>query len=308
MATNRVIPNLIGINGRINHGKDLSAMIILYLTSKYKNEVSFTEFKSLYESGMALEEKLEYKIVKWADKLKDIVCLLLNCTIKDLENRDFKNKVLPEEWWTVKCWYPADPNNKGKTSPQVFTLISVKEFDSRIFDGNDACMWETIKMTPRLLMQLLGTEAGRNIIHPNLWVNTTMSTFMKGKSKWIISDTRFLNEAEVLKEKGGIVVRVERDLARPENEHISETSLDSYNFDKHINNIGDIEDLVLMWDNYLFGAILGKEYKVTDKEGETFTSLAYTDNRDWDPFIFINTEGNIVREEDILTYKLIKND
>lgn len=40
-------------------------------------------------------------------------------------------------------------------------------------------------MTPRLFLQLLGTECGREIIHPNIWVNMLMKdykTFNKGSA------------------------------------------------------------------------------------------------------------------------------
>ena len=61
----------------------------------------------------------------------------------------------------------------------------------------------------------------------------------------IITDVRFLNEANAIKERGGILIKIERDNGT-ESTHISETALDSYDidtFDYTINNNGTLEDL-----------------------------------------------------------------
>ena len=93
---------------------------------------------------------------------------------------------------------------------------------------------EIIQLTPRLLLQLLGTEAGRNIIHPDLWCITLFSDYkmktyypkfrMVSESEtegdlpipnqypnWIITDNRFPNETKRVKKEGGITIKIERD-------------------------------------------------------------------------------------------------
>lgn len=82
---------LIGISGKISSGKDTVGKIIRILTSSphFTNEavLDFLE-KDLYES--------EWQIKKFADKLKDIVCLLINCTREQLEDRSIKSLSLQE--------------------------------------------------------------------------------------------------------------------------------------------------------------------------------------------------------------------
>jgi hypothetical protein len=63
----------------------------------------------------------------------------------------------------------------------------------------------------------------------------------KPNSNWIIPDVRFLNEAEAIKERGGIIIRVDR--GSPANSHKSETILDNYRFDFIISNNGTIDEL-----------------------------------------------------------------
>lgn len=63
----------------------------------------------------------------------------------------------------------------------------------------------------REFIQVLGTDAMRKVIHPNIWVNALFSEFTDD-SKWIITDVRFPNEVEKIKEKGGIIIRIGRPL------------------------------------------------------------------------------------------------
>jgi hypothetical protein len=60
---------------------------------------------------------------------------------------------------------------------------------------------------------------------------------------WIITDTRFPNEADAIKNAGGILIRVERPGVKPINDHPSEVGLDHWTFDYVINNDGDLESL-----------------------------------------------------------------
>lgn len=167
--------NLIGIIGCINSGKDTVGNIIL-------ENVNNT---------------CEWEIKKFADKLKDIVCILLNCTREDLENRVFKETELSEDWWYYKL-----PNDQ---------LISYLDENQ----PNFITKYELIKLSPRKLLQLLGTDCGRNIIHPDIWVSSLFSEYYGKQSNWIITDVRFPNEALKIKKKGGILIKMLRNIDNP---------------------------------------------------------------------------------------------
>jgi len=107
-------------------------------------------------------------------------------------------------------------------------------------------------------------ESQKRIFNEYIWVNALFASWHKDHSvKWIITDLRFENEAEFIKKRGGIVIRVNRDRFSyksdlPESAspiehaekgkelhyHPSETSLDDYEFDYVIDNNGSIEELV----------------------------------------------------------------
>lgn len=108
-------------------------------------------------------------------------------------------------------------------------------------------------MTVRDLLQRLGTDAVREGLHPDAWVNALMADYIcihadrapNGLDcpNWIITDCRFPNEAKAVKRFGGIVVRVNRPGIGPVNDHPSETALDNWNFDAVIENNGTLDDL-----------------------------------------------------------------
>lgn len=99
-------------------------------------------------------------------------------------------------------------------------------------------------MTLREILQRMGTEAVRGCIHDNAWVTSTM-TDLKEDSKWIITDVRFPNEAQSILDKGGYVVRIERESDR-KSDHISETALDGCSdlFTHVINNNSTLDDFI----------------------------------------------------------------
>lgn len=94
-------------------------------------------------------------------------------------------------------------------------------------------------MTVREFLQKLGTGV-RNAIDQEFWVKALFNTYT---DNIIIADVRFPNEVEAIKERGGIVFRIERPGAGAGN-HVSETALDDYHgFDYIIDNVGTLEDL-----------------------------------------------------------------
>jgi len=104
--------------------------------------------------------------------------------------------------------------------------------------------------TPRWILQQFGTEACRDNIDKDIWVK---SAWLRVQEIWkddptrgiVIPDVRFPNEADFVKEKGGFLWRVDRDIPDDENsDHPSETSLDTYErWDQILNNNNDLTHL-----------------------------------------------------------------
>jgi hypothetical protein len=237
---------LIGVSGKMGAGKDLVGEIIQYLTDDYalKDGLTFYENEEIKGRGMDSFQfhASDFEIKKFADILKDIVCMLINCTREQLEDREFKEKELGEEWQISQEYMESGIG--------VFEQIN---WVNRLKNP----------LTPRLLMQLLGTDAGRKILHPNIWVNALFSKFTPLNPElaqsmgnvldytkctfpsWVITDVRFPNEVESIQSRGGIVIRINRGKQITKPQHLSETALDDYgNFDYVIDNNGTIETLI----------------------------------------------------------------
>lgn len=115
---------------------------------------------------------------------------------------------------------------------------------------------EIVPTSVREFLQKLGTDAVRNGLHTNAWVNALMADYTPTQVQWsdgpiggyedgplpswIVTDVRFANEAKAIKDKGGIVIRIDRPGISPVNAHPSETALDDWNFDYKIANASDL--------------------------------------------------------------------
>lgn len=94
--------------------------------------------------------------------------------------------------------------------------------------------------TPRYWMTRLGTEFGRNKIHPDLWVDTEINA-VRHIPFVVFDDVRFMNEANAIRREGGVVIRIQRDGVCQVIDHVSEVRLDNY--DHVICNNGTIKQL-----------------------------------------------------------------
>jgi hypothetical protein len=116
--------------------------------------------------------------------------------------------------------------------------------------------------TPREALQLMGTEAGRDVFHNDIWVISLLNR-VKGKDV-VVTDVRFQNEIKYIQDNGGIVIRVKRgddpkwvnDLEQEKDGqffreqfmkgrgvHISEWDWVGCDFDFTIHNEGTVDDL-----------------------------------------------------------------
>lgn len=239
---------LIGVSGYIGSGKDTVASMIQFLVTKQKDLIPFTfeEFQSWEPSNRRITSNWENR--KFAAKLKQMVSLLTGIPVADLEKESVKNSYLGAEWQVSR-----DQEDKLESTVNRNKLTTP---------------------TVRQLLQQLGTDAVRDKVHPNAWVNGLFADYSPIKyshppinqdnlpiipvyPNWIISDTRFPNEAKAIKDRGGVVVRINRPedykvgvvignkgYVIPNPRHSSETSLDTWEFDYIIDNSGTIEELL----------------------------------------------------------------
>lgn len=91
------------------------------------------------------------------------------------------------------------------------------------------CYWNEKQLTGREVLQIVGTDWFRTMQN-DVWAGATIRRIKKDKPNLaIITDCRFPNEVQAIKNAGGKVLRLSRN---PHNsEHISETILDKDSYD-----------------------------------------------------------------------------
>jgi hypothetical protein len=161
-----------------------------------------------------IDKDSHWEIKKWAGKLKQVAELLTGIPVEKFEDQEFKKTNLGKQW-----------------NDRINNPMSVRDF-----------------------LQKLGTEGLRDGLHTNTWVNALMADYKCVPAdrapngwdcnNWIITDTRFPNEAQAIKDAGGIIIRVTRPGIGPVNDHPSETGLNQWNFDYEIQNDSSLNELI----------------------------------------------------------------
>ena len=255
---------IIGVSGKKGHGKDTVAKIIQGFDIWKRNLALQTEYplSNVFVRAYVLNRVNIYvstwEVKKFASKLKEIVSILTGFTVEALENEEIKNTNLFLSYRLL--------NKKANTFEMFASMEDLVERLNHLRtvyldvysaeEVNDLFVQETISVTPRLLLQSIGTDIVRTI-NPNIWVNKLMNDYISyadaisGTSKikklypnWCITDIRFPNEVKAIKKKDGIVIRINRESAY-NSTHSSETALDDYeDFDYTIDNNNCIDCLI----------------------------------------------------------------
>ena len=95
----------------------------------------------------------------------------------------------------------------------------------------------------RRLLQTLGTEWGRELINPDLWVILAKQALVDHGPGMLISDVRVENEAKWIRSVGGRIVHIQRPNASPVAEHVSEAGIVALPEDILVYNNGTLHQL-----------------------------------------------------------------
>lgn len=119
------------------------------------------------------------------------------------------------------------------------------DYEDRVQDIVDRIGWDEAKRQYeeiRRMLQVLGTEVGREMIDQNVWVDSVFKNLDKDK-KYVFTDVRFVNEHQAIDSRLGLLVKIDRPGYGPVNEHKSDKGLPDAWFDAHIVNDGTLKDL-----------------------------------------------------------------
>lgn len=107
--------------------------------------------------------------------------------------------------------------------------------------------WDKAKQnsTVRELLQNTGVGA-RKVFGEGFWVHEAMKTMLddpRPDLNYVITDVRFLNEADMIKANKGQIWRIQRLGVGAVNFHVSESQMNEYKVDQTFLNNGSIDDL-----------------------------------------------------------------
>lgn len=143
----------------------------------------------------------------------------------------------------------ADPLRDG-----LMNILNLSPCD---FDGDrKERPIEWLGRSPRELMQSLGTDWGRDQVHPDLWLLLAeqnlefLGQTNENATGFVISDLRFENEAEFIRQRGGMVIHVLRPDAAEVNPHLSEAGVSIHDNDLVLHNDGALDDLFGQLDEF----------------------------------------------------------
>lgn len=104
-----------------------------------------------------------------------------------------------------------------------------------------------IGKSPRQLAQTLGTEWGRQQVHPQIWVNSMLHSWdlvrQSTSPRMVVTDVRFDNEAQAIINAGGTVWRVEREDVPAVAGHVSEKGVNPALIEGRVKNLGSLNEL-----------------------------------------------------------------
>jgi len=164
-----------------------------------------------------LVEKYNFIELSFATCLKDIVSIIFNWNREllegdTLESRQWRETI--DEWWSIRLGIP--------------------------------------NLTPRFILQYIGTDIMRVHFHPDIWISH-LERKLQPNNNYVITDCRFYNEITTLHKYNAYIIKVNKSNIKYDS-HSSELlaiEIDDNLVDYNITNDGTIEKLYLEIDKLL---------------------------------------------------------
>lgn len=218
--------NLFAFSGVKGSGKDTASNMLQYCLSvpkMFRQYWIYNKFGKLFHKS--------WKIVAFADVMKQMLADLLNVPIDKFNDRYFKeNTRINLE--TLEC---------VTSTSKITKLLSDARFNKLAKELNPDIKY--YHLTVRQLMQFFATNVMRTFFGENIWVT---STLRNASDKTIISDCRFINEANAIKTKGGKIIYIgtpNTKFGQHQSEKEMEQMLNDNIYDVVIDNSGSLKDL-----------------------------------------------------------------
>lgn len=184
---------LIGLSGAAGSGKDFAAQV--------------------------LEQSAGLEIVSFAEPVYKSVSLLTGIPVDALQRRVTKEHTffveITNNNFCTAVAYVRDILRLIKSPlearDEIYSWLCFDVFPEHTtspFFGVHGDTIGTLRISPRRLLELFGTEFGRNRITENIWLDLVAAKYGASKKGIVVTDVRFPNEDKWVKETGGKRVHI----------------------------------------------------------------------------------------------------
>ena len=220
---------IIAISGVRNTGKTTTGDMLRFMLSTPK----FLHHYWIYKRFPKLKLKGNWLNVSFAGSLKEMLAVLLRVPVELFENRDFKENVFVD--FNDLTFHRREDLKKHQ-------ILSDSKFSRKVKEISIDVRANLLSI--RQLLQYWGTEIQRRYLGDQLWSLTTLK--LAEFHDLIISDMRFKVEAEMVKERNGTVIYIDRPGCEVGNHQSEREAFELYQegkCDYVIHNDGTLKDL-----------------------------------------------------------------
>lgn len=199
-----MVRKIIGVSGKARSGKDESTKILAELTG--------------------------YNTYTLADPIKEIINEIFGWDDRHAYG-ELKEVLTYVSWPIHKPLVATLRKHLGEYLADHTDSYLYNKFIEIILNNDP---WTFIEISPRMAYQRFGTDFARKLINENVWLDLIPD------GNVIISDVRFNNESEYIRDNGGTIIHIEREIM-PDgvkvNEHESENGIDKKECDFTVINV-----------------------------------------------------------------------
>ena len=209
---------IIAFTGKANAGKDTCGSIVHYINKVGIGKAKYEEWEKLYNSN-----KLSNNF-HFATNVKRCLSIMFGIDETYFNDREYKD----DKYYCIEEHRFINKNQLDSRKYEEITIEHLKDYTLKSSIHSLGCFNKIAVVTLRTLMQYFATEIGRNQIHENIWIYSTISnvrTYLERSNKVAaITDLRFYVEAEAIQQQDCItyIIKVNRPGKEKSFNHVSE--------------------------------------------------------------------------------------
>lgn len=247
---------IIGLAGNKGAGKNTVASMLQYLfcAQKEVREVTYQDYISEKTSPKYLDNISGFQQKAFATKVKEVLSIITGLSLDQIETLKNNGDVIPG--LQMAHLYVND-----SLLGIFYSEEEAVEYINRNKIEYFSLRWQNI--TVRFALQYIGTNLFRKRLNEDIWIKALFKEYESKYSvsidpvevggkvyqinnnpiipNWIITDVRFPNEVLAIKNKGGIIIKIKRNINT--DTHESEQYIDNLKSDFILENNDNLDEL-----------------------------------------------------------------